>query len=410
MILILLLLSAVPLAAPSPATSATTPAQDHADPVLTADAAVRMGLARSPALSRARARTTALDGEVRATRLFREEPRVQARWAAVGDVHNVAVSQPVSVTGAGRADHRRALSARDAARADLARIRLELAVEIRTRWIDAVTARARVRLLHEALEVARRARRGAADRLARGDGTRLDADLAVLATVEVRARWMEAVRAEAHAIAQLASRVGRPVDAIRLPGDPLDGAPPPPAEASGAAERADVLAARHVADAAEQELARARADALPPLRLGAFYEEEGPELRIGPTVQLTLPVWHRSADARAAAHAGVEASRAALDATVDRASAERAAHLEALARLESEGTDDAVPARADAALRAIEAGARRGALDLRAATRLRQAVVEGQLAWLEGRRTLALARLDAALATDDPALIHRPGG
>ncbi len=341
-------------------------------------------------------------GESRATALFRSDPTVQGRWAAVGDAHGISVSQPVSLTGEGLAAHRSARARVESAASTEARTRLEIAAATRLAWAYAVEARQRVDLAEQALALATRLREGAEAREATGDGSLLDARLARLQESEARSTWMVAVSDEGRRLAELAAWTGVPVDDLDLPADPLDAMPRVEIEA---ATRSDLEAAREAVEAARTRLASERAGTLPPLKLGAFYEEEGDELRVGPSVAVTVPLWSRNAEGRAEARAAVDVAESRVAERERVVDAEQSATSRVMNVLER-FPDGADPRQeAEAALESVAIGFERGEFDLLTAGLLRQQILKGQRAWLVGRRVRAEARIGAALAHDSMALL-----
>lgn len=375
-----------------------------AEPLPAADA-VERALARSVTVAEAEAALETAEGRARAAAFLRFDPQVSGSWAAVGDSAQLSLTQPLSVSGEGLAARRSAVAEVEAAEARLARARLEAAADVRLAWVAAVEARQRQVLAAEAVELATRLRDGAERRLATGEASLLDARLARLEESEALAAWMETLATEGERLAALAALVALPVDELTIPDDPLAGAPPP---AEGAAlARSDVLAARSEVEADRAALARERSAVLPPIGFGAFYEQEGEELRVGPSLSVTLPLWRRNADGRAAARAGLHASGARLDAAERIAAAEQEASREVLERMTAaaDRMDVDVPSEARAALESIALGYEAGELDLLSAALLRSEVLEGQRRWLEGRSILAEARIALLLAHENPALL-----
>jgi outer membrane protein TolC len=341
-------------------------------------------------------------GDVRATTLFRGDPVVQGRWAAVGDMHGVSVVQPVSVTGAGLAAHRGAVASVEQAAASQARTRLEIAAATRLAWVFAVEARQGMVLTDEAFALASRLRRGAEAQQASGDGSLLDARMARLQETEARSAWMVAVADEGNRLSALAAWTGVSVEAVELPMDPLEGMPMVELKVS---TRWDLEAAHRAVEGARARLASERAGTLPPLRLGAFYEEEGDELRVGPSIGMEIPLWSRNSDGRARARADLDVAEAVAAERERVADAEQDASALVVARLEGmeHGLDPRMEARA--ALESVAIGYERGELDLLTAGLLRHQILLGQRAWLQGRRVRAEARIAAALAHEDVGLL-----
>ena len=372
---------------------------------LSADEAVQQALERSVDLASASATVAAARGDARATALFRSDPLVQGSWAAVGDAHRLSITQPVSLTGEGLAAHRGARAEVAAATAAQTRTRLEIAAATRLAWVAAVEARQQVVLAEQALELASRLREGAEARQRTGDGSLLDARLARLQQTEAQSTWMIAVAAQRARLSELAAWTGLPVDTLDLPDDPLQGMP---SVAVQGTTRSDLEAARQAVEARRAQLASERAATLPPLRLGAFYEVEGEELRIGPSVGVTVPLWNRNADGRAQARAALDVAQSVVAERERVATAEQAASADVLVQLEGMGEVGDPRQEALEALQSVAIGFERGELDLLTAGLLRQQILEGQRAWLQGRRVRAEARVGAALAHDSQALVESP--
>jgi outer membrane protein TolC len=268
---------------------------------------------------------------------------------------------------------------------------------------------------HEAAALARQALDLAAAQLSAtdarvraGEAPSLDLRLARLDQARVAAELLRLRSTEAEALAALSTLAQRPVDGTDLLGDPWDAAPAP--SAARDAERSDVRAARMALEAAEAGLARERAATLPPVTLGAFYADEGHGAVAGPSVGLTLPLWHQNQGAIGEARGGVSIAQAELDASSARAEAERRTTADAFA--EAASTMAGVPGTpedATAALGAIEASVRSGELDLVATILLRAEVIAGQSALSEARGELALSRIRLLLAMEDPVLLGPVG-
>lgn len=364
--------------------------------------------ARSPEVAEARAELGRLAGQHRAACGIQSDPTVQASAAVVGEAWSVSVLQPLSLSGEGAAACRAAGHAQDAARSRLVRTELEVAAAARRAWVGAVAAAGQQDLAARGLEVAERIAAAARARAAVGEASQLDLRLAVLQVEQARTGWLEARVAAGHHRATLAVLVGEELLPDGEPGlavDPLVGAPP--LRPSGPAPRSDVVAAQAQVAAAEAELRRQRARTLPPVAIGAFVEEEGPELRAGPRVSLTLPLWRGNVDGRAAATASLEAARARAAASTREAAVEHristALGTELEAALAAQPGD--VPDQARAGLDSVALGYDRGELDLLTAALLQGQILAGHRAWLEGRRVVAVARIGGLLAVEDRRLL-----
>ncbi|HNH47550.1 MAG TPA: TolC family protein, partial [Myxococcota bacterium] len=140
--------------------------------------------------------------------------------------------------------------------------------------------------------------------------------------------------------------------------------------------------------------------------LGAFFEEEGGSVLAGPSLSLTLPLWHQNQAGIADARATETVARSELDLRIARAAAEQKTATYAYS--EAVSTLALVPATADdanAALASIDAGLRSGELDLVTTILLRAEVISGQQAMAQARGDLAVSRLFLLLATEDTALL-----
>lgn len=378
-----------------------------ADTPLSAGEAVTAGLERSPILADAEAAVRRAEGARRAECGLRHDPTVNVSTAIVGEAWSVSATQPLSVAGEGRAACAEARRALEASRARLARKRLEVAAGTRRAWVDAVAAAAREDLAADALEAARTIERAAGQRLEVGEASELDLRLALLTVEQARAVWLAAAIEEGTSLQTLATAAGVAVDALVLPADPLGGVPKPSTTASAASVRSDVAAARAEVEAARAGLGRARAATLAPVSVGVFVEEEDDELRAGPALAVTLPLWRANVDGRASAGADLAAAEVRAEATALRVGAEQSVaqrtHAAVEAALQDQPED--LPTQARAALDGVELGYARGELDSLSAALLQAEILDGQLAWIGGRRLVAVARIDAMLARDDPALL-----
>ncbi len=372
---------------------------------LSADQAVRAALERSTELAAADAAVTRAEGALRAARGLRHDPDIGASVAVVGEAWSLEASQPLSLSGEGLADHAAARHALEGAEARRRRVELEVAADSRRSWIVAVVARQQALLASQALEVARRIEVAARERAAVGEASQLDLRIACLQVEQARTAWMAATVAEGRSAGDLGARVGIELPGLELPEDPLAGAPVP-GEGSGG-ERSDLAAAERELDAARAALARERAGTFPTLALGAFVEQEGAELRAGPQVSLSLPLWRANVDGRSDALADLAVAEAERAEVERRVRAERGAYEAVGVALEAAVAeqDADVPDQAQAALDSVALGYDRGELDLLSAALLQAEILDGLAAWLQGRRLVAEVRLDRLLAEEDPRLI-----
>lgn len=371
---------------------------------LTPDDAVAAALASNPDVARADGELAAAKGASRQSVFLRENPEIDAGYAVVGDKVDLSIGQPLSVTGEGAADHKSQRARVAAAEASATRTRLEVAAETRTAYVEAVVARDGAKLARQAFDLASRQLSATEARVRAGEATDLDLRLARLDQAKAARELLAARSAEADALASLSTLAQRQLTGADLAADPLAAAPEP--GPGGEDERSDVKAARLALDAAEAAVARERAAALPPITVGGFYENDGGSVVAGPSLGVTLPLWHQNQAAVAEARGEAGVARAELDAATARAAAEQRtaadAHADAVSTMAS------VPATAEdavAALASIEAGARSGELDLVTTILLRDEVVSGQQALSEARGELALSRIHLLLATEDDSLL-----
>jgi multidrug efflux system outer membrane protein len=376
---------------------------------LSAEAAVARALPRSSLLAEADAGVVRAQGALRAARGLRHDPELGASVALVGEAWSLEASQQLSLTGEGLADHAAARHALEAAEARRRRVELEVAAQTRRAWCEAVAAGELALLAGQAFEVSQRVLGAAEERAAVGEASKLELRIAGLRVERARTDWMEATVAEGHSLAALAGWTGLESSAIELPDDPLDGVPQP-GEGS-TARRADLVAAEAEVDAARAALARERAGTLPALRVGAFVEQEGAELRAGPQLSLDLPLWRANVDGRAEAAAELSLASSQQAEAERNAAAERASSARVSGILESALSASAVDlgAEARAALDSVALGYDRGELDLLSVSLLQVEIIEGLEAWLQGRCLVAEARIDALLASEDPRLLGMDG-
>jgi cobalt-zinc-cadmium efflux system outer membrane protein len=206
----------------------------------------------------------------------------------------------------------------DAAQAEVEAVRATerrtsrlLAAEVHVVFVEAVEARELLEVARAESDLARQFLDLARRRLAAGEGTQLDVNVAAaeLGRAEQAVGVEEGRYAAARAF--LAETLGLQAATLPVPTGPLD--PPmdePPALdallVDVEANRADLQALRETERAARGHVDRARAEAWPDLRLGLFSGvEEGRDALVGVSVALPLPVFARNQGAIAEAEAAV---------------------------------------------------------------------------------------------------------
>lgn len=368
------------------------------------DEAVASALASNPGIALAEGALAVANGLSRQSAFLGANPEFEFGYALVGERVDASLAQQVSLSGEGIAAHRSALVQAAAATARLERARLDAAATTRSAYVVAVVAHRTAGLAQAAFDLASRQVTATVERVRVGETSDLDLRLARLAQARAAHEQMSARGDEATALATLATLVGRPVAGTDLAADPLAAAPE--VREAELDERADVRAARFALEAAEAAVRREQAAAVPSVRLGAFYENEGGVVVAGPSAGLVLPLWHQNQAGVAEARSEVGIARAELAATAARATAEAQAMADAHANAAATmATVHATDEDAASALSSIEAAALSGEFDLVTTILLRGEVVEGQRALTAARGDLALARITLLLATDNPSLL-----
>lgn len=367
---------------------------------LSADAAVSLGMSRHPLVVEAEARIVSAEGEVRSATFLRENPEISGRFAPDSSTGEAGLNQPLSLTGEGVFARQAALARREAADATSRRARLAAAADIRHAWVEAVVATQEARLAQGALDLASRRVAAAEARVLAGDAPDLDARLVRLGRAQAAESYLLARRGEAAALARLATLVGRTLEPDDLPDDPLGGAPSGEGVSS---DRSDVLAARHLVDAAEATLREERAAVLPAFGVGAFVEQAGQERFVGPSLTVTLPLWQQNAGGRARSRADLAVARADAERLALQAQAERLATAsvtsDAARVLQTLGTT--LEGDAAAALGIVEAGYQSGEIDLPTVIFLQDEVLSSRRALLTAHAASADATIDHLLAIED---------
>jgi len=369
---------------------------------LTAEQAARSALARDPVYLSAVAATEEAEGLLRATSFLTSNPTVSTAVSLGTPRWSASVEQPVSLFGEGMARRAGAKAAVTSAALDRQRVALVVAAAARGAWADVAAAEARRRLSEDALAQAHDRRLALEARFAAGDASALDARLARLAEAEAALALMEHQRAVSDARVALSRFLP---DAATAPilGAPEEAVP----SVRGGGSRTDVEAAAARVAGAEADLRAARAAILPAVGLGAAIEREGDNTFVGPTLEVTLPLWKANPDGRAAARAALHVAQASSDAVARVAEAERATTQDAVSR--STKARDALAgepaADAKAALADIDLAEAKGELDAATATLLRQQVLDGAMAAISFAQAVVHAELDALLAVSDPSLL-----
>lgn len=280
-----------------------SPAAAATDPPLTEEAAVALALGGHPRLTALMAERPRLAGELaRARQWVADNPELSGDWTRRkgGDDTTtdweVAVDQRLEVAGQRR--HRlESVRARLAALdAETTALRVEVAGQVRIAFTTLAIARDRERVAAEMVELNDKLVRIARARLAAGDVADLDVVLASLARSEAMRRRLEVQRTTVTAQRALADALG--VAALPPLALPAVGPPPAPAALGELLARLDDhpqrVAMAGAARAAAADLALARAGRRPDLTVGGHVgREESRDTRMGVSLSLPLPLFHR---------------------------------------------------------------------------------------------------------------------
>lgn len=371
------------------------------------DQAVALALSAHPDLHAAEAAYETARARRNAASVLSANPTATGWSTPNAERAEVSVTQPLSVTGAGWSVRRSARAEMDGADASLSRRRREVAAAVRLAYAEAVVARGIVGVATDGTELAARLLYAVRRKHEEGEASSLELRLARLSEVSAATRLLEARRIETQAVRVLASWVSTPVDPEQLVDDPLVVAP---AASSTTAPRSDRLAADAAVEQARATLRAARANAMPPVVVGARWALEDGQSFIGPSVGVTLPVFARNQRQRAQANgqlAVAESNRDQLDAVI--ATEQRTAAFRVTeARTAAERVENADLDEARSALASIEAGVLAGEIDLSTAVLLQSQVLDGEAAIVRLRGLVADAEIDWLLAMDDDALLGNP--
>ncbi len=373
---------------------------------LSVDDAIARAMAVDPGVQSALAELQQAQGLRAAAAFLLNNPTASGDWAAnTTGRFSVSVRQPLSISGEGWHARAAAAAGIDAAEAGLTRARLRSAASVRRAYVAAIVASRQARVAEDGLDLAHRLTDAVQKQQAVGEAPLLDLRLTRLAAAEAAGNLLTARALEAQALTALAGVVGRPVSAGELLVDPLVLAPAPSDAPAGL--RSDQVAAQARVTAAQADIRRARAAALPPLAVGFSVEQEEGETFVGPSFQWTLPLFtfNQAATRRAAAQAHVaDAAATSLDAQV---ATEVATARDRVAEAHRVSEDILLDPFAEAtqALQSIEAAYLAGEMDLAQTLVLQRQVLQGESAAIGLLGQTAYTRIDLLLATDDPALL-----
>lgn len=372
---------------------------------LSADEAVALALSAHPEVRQADATLQVARANRSGAALFLDNPSVSG-WATP-DLERASLnaSQPISLSGEGWHARSAARHGIQSAEDNLARTRRRVAANTRRAWLEVAVASGRVQVAEEGADLAERLFYGVSRKTEEGEASQLELRLARLSQVQAAVRLMQAQSDQADALTGLARWTLSSVEATSIDKDPLLAAPAPSDDVPE--ERSDVASARRALAAAEANLSRQRAAAIPPLSVGVGVDIEDGSTFIGPTLGLQVPLFDRNQRRRAAARGQSAVAKSELEVVVATAETEQQTARRRVTEAESltEVLGDDLLVEARAALSSVEAGVLAGEIDLSTAVLLQAQILDGETAIVNLRGLVASARIDLLLATDDNALL-----
>ncbi len=283
---------------------------------ITLDEALSLAAKQNPDLQIGAADVQVSEGELLGARTIPNNPELGfdlgPTFAGGETTHewNVSLSQTIELGGK---RSKRVAAAR--ARVDGAGLRVlwtRLLVELRVRraYSLAVVARSLLAAAGEGEAVAGELKAAAQERLRLGGGTQLEVNTATAVAGRAKSDRLTAEREYREARAELAAAIGAPGGADYEPaGDLPEYEVPAVSEddfvTKAIASRPDLAAVRQDREAAEADLALAKALAVPDASIGAIYGHSGVDeadtVLVG--LSITLPFWNRNQGGKASARA-----------------------------------------------------------------------------------------------------------
>lgn len=390
-------------------------AQAPADTVVLGLAEVqRLAIDRNPQLAAARQDTAIARAERRQARTYPFNPEVAALFPGIpqggASLYELSISQEIEWAGqrglrSGAADHgvaRARATVNDATRRTLG--------EASIAYYRAVAAGARLALAQEAVVLSERLIAAVRVQIREGEISSLEANLAEIETGRARARVLSTRREATAAELTLKEAIGlEPGSAVRLRTDTTTPAvarvlPADSLIRVALARRPDLAARTAAVRQSEVQVALARREAIPNLRVGAVAERDSPgdAQRIGLAIGVGVPLLNRNRGITERRRA--EATQARLM-TVATELSIRTDVLTALRSYETAAAEATVyeasvlePARRNVGL--LEAAYRAGKYPITTLLLLRNQLLDAELnywdAWFAARE--AAVRLDVATA------------
>ncbi|MGH7630500.1 MAG: TolC family protein [Gemmatimonadales bacterium] len=373
----------------------TAPVARAQAPGITLADALRRAAELNPDIRTAEAEVAAARGGLRGARLLTYNVELLGGLGRVTGAdtsftgYEIGLSQRFELGGKRGWRIRAAEQRVTAAEARLARRREEVAARVSRTFLLGLIARMRSGAAREGEQVAAQLRSAADERLALGAGTQLEVNVATASASRERRARLEAERAYASSVIDLASAIGLPPTELAEPeGEPTL----PPADtrtetelvAAALERRADLRAAVAEREAAGADFGFARGLAWPDPAIGAALSREDNRFW-QVTVSLPLPLWNRGQGARAEARAGLERARIAEAALRRQVELEVRDAYQAYqrAREAQAGFDRDLVERLAENLQLAEESFRAGKIGLLIFNTVRRDLVEGQLAYLD---------------------------
>lgn len=387
-------------------------------PGITLADALRRAAELNPDIRSAEADVAAARGGLRGARLLAYNPELSGGLGRVTGPDTALTGFEVGVTqrielGGKRGSRIRGAEARvAAAEARLERRRGEVSAQVYRSFMLALLARVRTETAREAEQVAAQLERAADERLALGAGTQLEVNVAAASASRERRSRLEAERAYASAVIDLAAAIGLPAAELPEPaGEPL--LPPPETRSLdeliqlAVERRPDLRAATAERGAAEADLRFARGLAWPDPALGVAHAREDTRSWLV-TLALPLPLWNRAQGTQAEARGALERARITETALRRRVELEvrDAFQSYARAREAQAGFDREAVGRLAENLQLAEESFRAGKIGLLVFNTVRRDLVEARLAYLDalGEVVERQAELELAIGALDPAI------
>lgn len=286
----------------------------HAGTPLTLDEAWRLAEAANPALRTAQAGLAAAQGQERdAQSLLFNNPQLSAEHTWRRASHsgasddsfpewNYGVSQTFEI--AGQRGYRREAAAQELAATDVGieAVRRQIRAEVEQRFVGVLTLQRRIDTEREALQLVEESAAAVRKRVAAGEDTRLDGNLATVEAERARNQLIVLTENLIQARAELAAQLQLPPETLPEVVGQFDVALPPyglPELLAAAAERPQLRALAYREQAARSRLGLERASVYPDLTIGLSSGREGPsdgrERLTTLSVSVPLPLFRRNA-------------------------------------------------------------------------------------------------------------------